>query len=246
MIETLTGLTLGRVRHNDRFEVVTLYTRQRGRVPFIVSSAATPKGRLTRARLMPLSIVETTFNFKSNVDLQRPGQFNVVRQFPTIYSDPRKSALTFFLTEFLSQLLRDYPADDAMWNFIVKSLTQFDQIPGSKCANFHIAMLARLTVPLGISPDVTGYLYHPGHDEYFDMRAGEYTHNPPAHRDYLNGEAIKLPVILDRLNYENCTRLRLNRNSRREILGGLLHYYSLHFPGLDSLSSLDILRSLFD
>lgn len=242
MIEILRGIILDRVRHNDKLEIVSMYTLERGRVAFAVPSGSTRAGRMRRGMMMPLSVVEVGVNYSATKDIQRLIALNVLRQFPSLYDNPYKSAVGFFLREFLSRLLREYPVDASLWTFIVRYLDILNQCPPSTTANFHILFLCALTDPLGIRPDT----FHSDDRPYFDMRNGEYTSTPPLHSDYLKGEEALLPSILSRLTPYNAERWRLGRDQRRRILEGILHYYSLHYSGISQLKSTDILRALFD
>lgn len=233
---------LEKVRHNDRYEIVTLYTLQRGRVPLIVSSAATKGGRLKRAMLMPLSVVEVTVRMSAGSELQRPRTISALRQFPAIYSHPYKSAVGFFLRDFLSRLLRDYPAEPQMWRFLTRSLDMLDAADAGTTANYHLIFLATLTSPLGIRPDLSPEAVTP----YFDLRAGTYVDTHPLHSDVLTGVDARIPLTLSKLNYHNGSRWRLSRQQRRNLLHALLHFYGLHFSGLDNLDSTDVLHTLFD
>ncbi|MBD5217803.1 MAG: DNA repair protein RecO [Bacteroidales bacterium] len=244
MIETLHGLVLERVRHNDKSDIVSLYTRERGRVPFVVQGGQSRGARMRRAMLMPLSVVEVTMRSRPSQELQRFSSLSVARQFPSIYGDPVKSAVAIFLREFLSRLLREYPADDMLWEYIVRSLAVLDASEGHSTANFHIIFLANLTGPLGIRPDIERS--RSGLPPYFDLRAAAFCLHAPLHHDVLRGEEARIVHLLSRLDFRNGGRLRLNRMARQRLLEGLLRFYSLHFSGLDSMRSPEILQSLFD
>lgn len=245
MTERLHGIVLERIRHNDRFDIVSIYSRERGRVPLVVAGGSSKNARMRRAMLMPLSIVEVTLNFKASTDLQRPSGLTPLSRFLSLYSDPYKQAVVFFIREFLSRLLRDYPADTELWHFIERSMDILNSLPHTRVANFHIVFLSRLTEFLGIRPDLSVYTRR-DHPEFFDMRAGDYSDFQPLHRDVLKGAEATIPLMLFRLDYPTGARWPLSRSTRRELLEGLLRYYGLHFAGLDSLRAPDILRSLFD
>lgn len=240
MIEKLTGIVLETVRHNDRHDIVTVYTRERGRVPFLVQSSATKAGRMRRARLMPLTIISADVNFTPNRELQKLGSFTPEVIWPGIHSDPVKQTIAIFMTEFLGRLLRESAPDERMWDFIAKSIVLLDRIERGT-ANFHIIFLSLLTRYVGIRPDT-----HGSHTaDCFDMRDGIYKRGYPLHTDILRGERLRWPAILARLDFLHAPYLRLNGEGRRALLDGLLRYYSIHFPGLGQLKSPDILSAIF-
>lgn len=242
MIETLKGIVLGVVRHNDTGSVVTLYTPSRGRVSLLSTAGQGRAGKMRRAALMPLSVVETQVRFNDTRELQRMGRVATLETFPSIYADPLKSCVAMFVAEFLSKLLRDTVPDPNQWEYIRRSVGVLDASGPMGVANFHIAFLAGLTTFAGIRPDVSGA----SRGVVFDMRAGEFTSTMPLHTDILTADEAQFVALLDRMTFVNMHRFRFTRTQRREVLSHLLHYYAIHLPGTSALRSVDILRSMFD
>lgn len=239
MMEKLQGIVLGTVRHSDHHDVVNIYTPTHGRVSLL---AAVPKGRrgaAYRAMLMPLGCVEFSCRMNAGKELQRPSGMTTLLPWRTIYFSPYKSATAMFLAEFLGRLLRDTQPEPHIYRYIAGSLEVFDSLPGA-APNFHLTFLSAFTHFMGIAPDLSGA------GGIFDMRAGHYTPWHPGHRDILLPPASAVPRTLERLTYYNMHRLRLSRADRRTLLQGLLHYWGLHFPGVASLKSPDVLNALFN
>ena len=53
-------------------------------------------------------------------------------------------------------------------------------------------------------------------------------------------------IRLRRMNFRNAGMFAMSRFERNRILDRLLEYYRLHFPGLGTVNSLDVLRTMFD
>ena len=97
-MEKIAGIVLDVKKHNDRNNIVTLYTRSRGRMTF-VSPVGTGRSAAARyARLLPLSAIETDVN------------------------------VALFLSEFLNRLLRESAPDERMWDFIFNSIRLLDNM----------------------------------------------------------------------------------------------------------------------
>lgn len=240
MIEKITGIVLETVRHNDRHDIVTVYTRERGRVPFLVPSSSTKAGRMRRARLQPLAVISADINFSSKSEIQRLNSFTPEALWPGIHSDPVRQSIAIFITEFLGRLLRESAPDPNLWDYIAGSVAVLDSIDRG-LPNFHIIFLSRLTRLLGIRPDT-----HGSHTAVcFDLRDGVYKRAHPLHNDVVTGGNLRWAAILGRLDYVHAPYLRLNGAGRRALLDGLLRYYAIHFPGLDRLKSPEILTAIF-
>lgn len=240
MTEKITGILLDITRHSDRLSIVTLYTRNRGRLSFLSPIGTGKAGRLRQSRLQPLAVIEADINFKPTAELQRLGAFSLHEVWSELYFDPMKRLIGLFLSEFLNRFLRATMPDEQIWDYILDSLRLFDRMKRGT-ADFHITFLASLLPFAGIQPD--GNDYHPGY--LFDMQSGTFGSSLPPHKDYLAGDEARFAAILSRINFVNVRALHLNGRQRSEILDKLLHYYAIHFPGLSNIRSLDVIHDIF-
>lgn len=246
MIQKIRGLVVNTVRHNDRHNIITLFTEQRGRVAFLCPAGCGKTARMRAARLAPMALVETDVNFHESRDLQFIGSISTPHPWRNLYFDPMKSAMTLFLSDFLNRLCRTSEADTPLWTFLLQSLHSLD-IMERGTANFHIAFLIRLLPLLGISPDTDTY----SDGLYFDMANACFTDPMTPGLPAIDRRALIYPEdaafipTLSRISYRNLSRFRLNRDSRQKITSLLLRYYSLHLPLPESLPSLDVLHELF-
>lgn len=239
-IEKILGIVTDVVRHSDRHNVVTLYTRHQGRVSLLSSAGNGKTARLRNASLMPLSVISADINFHPTRELQFLGKFSREALWKDLYFNPVKSAIGMFLSEFLNTYLRQSAPDPNLWDFIVRSVARLDGMDRG-LANFHLAFLIEFLGPAGIRPDLSEWR----DDAWFDMRGGVMTLLPPGHRDSMSpAESAVLP-LLSRMNLRTAPLFRFSAAQRRRLLQGLLHYYSLHFPGLSNLRSPSVLAEVF-
>lgn len=245
MKENLKGIILGTIKHSDKHNVTNAFTLERGRMAFLTPVGATKKGRQSASRLMPLSVVELQANITPTRELHIPFGITPIHVWRTVYYEPFKSSIIFFLSEFLQKLLRDAPPEPYLWNFIVDSIRLFDatSYPLS-IANFHITFLVSLMPLMGIQPDIGNYT----EGMEFDMKAGTMVF--PFSSQSIRGVRIDaeksalLPTIA-RINYTNSRAFHFKGKERTELLDMILKYYGCHFPGCDNLKSLDVMREIF-
>lgn len=239
-LEKITGIVTDVTKHSDRHNVVTLFTREHGRVSLLSSTGTGKTARLRNASLLPLSVISTDINFKSSRELQFLGKFSRDILWHDLYFNPVKSAISLFLSEFINSYIRQSPPEPSTWDFIVAAITRLDLAQGG-LANFHLAFLIDFLNYAGIRPDLSEW--RP--DAWFDMQGGTMTIFPPAHRNYLSpGQTDFLPV-LSRMNLRTAPLFHFSGEQRRRLLNGLLHYYSLHFPGMANLKSPAVLTEVF-
>lgn len=240
MIEKISGIVLDITRHNDRHNVVTLYTRSRGRVSFLSTGGAGKAARMRASRLQPLAVIEGDINFKQNAELQKLGAFSLSYVWSGIYFHPVKALMALFLSEFLNRLLRASMSDESLYDYIVNSLRLFDGM-GEGIADFHIAFMASLLPFMGIQPDGSEWI----ENAYFDMRNGTFSSDRPPHNDVLEGEDARMAAELGSMDFSNIRQFHFDNDKRRRVLEEMLRYYAIHYPGTSNLRSLEVLRSLF-
>lgn len=239
MTEKFTGLVLDVRRHTDRHNVVTLFTRERGRLAFLSAAGSSRTARMRQARLQPLAAIEGDFRFKGTAELQALGAFSLHNVWTDLYFNPAKQMTVMFLSEFLNRLVRASMPDEAMWDYVHGSLSLLDRLE-SGVADFHVAFLTSLLPFAGIQPDAGAWQ----EGKVFDMQAGTFTDRVPPHSDFLAGEEARMASVLARADFSNIRALRLTRTTRAGVLEQLLRYYGLHFPGTARLRSVAVLREL--
>lgn len=245
MKEQLSGIILGTVKHSDRHNVTSIFTRERGRMTLLTPAGTSKRSRQTSARLQPLSVVETQVNVSATRDLHIPSAIAPIKVWRTLYSDPLKTSVIMFLSEFLNRLLHDAPPESRLWDFIVNSTALFDLTTDSRAiANFHIAFLVGMAQMMGIYPDISNYM----EGMEFDMKAGRMV--LPFSLQSFRGVRIGpeksayIPILL-RINFSNARCFRFTGAQRSDLLNEILKYFGCHFPGCDRLKSPEILKEIF-
>ncbi len=241
MTEKIEAIVLGVIRHSDRHNVVTVFSRERGRMA-LLSPAGNGKGaRLRNARLLPLAVIEADVRIVPTKELVTLGRFSTPFAWRNIYFNPVKQALTLFIQEFLEKMMRSAAPDSSLYDYVKSCVAAIDRCPASGCANMHIAFLIGLLAHMGVFPNLEGWQK----GDWFDMRGGEFTAERPLHRDCLTpAEASAVPA-LSRMTMRNAARFRFSADERRHILSMLLRYYSIHYPGLGNLKCPEILAEVF-
>ena len=241
MSEKIHGIVLNVRKYNDKHCIVTLYTRERGKLSFISPIGTGKAGNARRARLQLMALVATELNYKPTSELQRLGSLSTPETWNDIYFNPSKRSLVLFISEFLNHLINETMPDPKLFDFIVDSIRLLDKMQQG-ISDFHIPFLISLLSFSGIQPDTSrmrdGYV--------FEFASGSFVPEFESRGPVITGQDSKAIHWISRLNFSNMKCLRLNHVNRRQILYGILNYYSYHFPGLGNLKSPEILREMFD
>lgn len=244
MKTTVQLIALRTTAYNDRYDILSAYTGTHGSMSFLVPAGRGREAVRRRALLMPLSLVECVADRKPGREICTMSEPRPMVVLSGLHLHPAKNAVSHFLAELLSTLLRDVPAksDAGLFDFLTGSVRALDLLPGNSVANFHLVFLSRLVRMLGIEPD-TG-TYRRGY--ILDLRDGIWRPVMPLHSQWLSPTDSRLALVLSRCDYMAMHRIRLSRGARGVILDRLLEYYGLHFKSLSALRSPEVLKSLFD
>ncbi len=241
MYTSLHCIALRTVKHSDTKNILSVWSRELGRVSMVMPAGAGREARRRRALSAPLATFEGQCDIRPGRDLLAVRDVRPLPGSLAMSVDPAKSFAAVFLAEALDLLLRRSERDDSLSDFLFGSLERFAAMESAAAtANFHLVFLYRLTGPLGIEPDIAEW--RPGY--VFDMRDGVFRPAAPSHADYLEPNEAAVLAGLDRFNYRNLHLWRLDHAARNDILDRLLRYYAIHLAPLTALKSLDVLRSL--
>ncbi|MDE6448798.1 MAG: DNA repair protein RecO [Muribaculaceae bacterium] len=240
MFITLTCISLRIVRHSDRHSILSAYTRQRGRMSFLIPAGNGREAARRRAMLMPGSRFTCVADIRDNSDRLPTMRDVMPRGVNALNCDPVKSAVTLFLADFLNTLMRDAMPDELLFEYC-DTMLEFYASNTRGTANFHLLFMIGMMHFAGIEPDMS--TYRPGY--LFDMVDGVFRDSAPLHGRFLERDEATAAATLMRMTSRNLDRWKLTAHQRNTILDRLIEYYTLHFTTLQSMRSLDILRSLF-
>lgn len=234
-----TGIIIHKTKYSDSATIITVYTREFGRVSYLVYGANKKKSANRTALLQPLSILDLEVSHSPGKDIQRIKEMRLEYQFTGIPFNPVKNALALFISEILFKSLRQTEPDEPLFLFLENSIQQLD-CSHAGVQNFHLVFLQKLTRYLGFEP----YVEEGG--KYFDLMNGVFLSERPLHVHFLTHEVTLQFTELLETDYTNMDKLILSRDNRSVLLKNMVEYYRLHIPEFQSLHSLSVLQSLFD
>ena len=230
------------MKYSDRSSILTVYSRECGRMSLLVPAGRGRGAARMRALLMPLGHFECVADLRPGRDVHTIGDVRPLT-FPPV-GDPLRSTLALFIADVLSSLLREQMADAHLFGFLRQALGVLSERGATmaQLKNFHIVFLVRLAKFLGIEPDWSTYA--PG--TYLDYDDGIFRKFPPAHRRFLPADESAMARVLSRLTFRNGGRLRLTRFERNMVVDRVLLYYQSHYPSAGEPQSLTVLRVVAD
>ena len=251
MLKT-SAIVLRTIKYGDGRVIVDMFTRQEGRLSFIVPLPKSPHAKIKKQYFQPLTLLDIEANVRPLSQLQTLRDASLSVSLSSILSSPDKLAVGLFVSEFLYHALRDEQQNEPLFDYIRSSI-EWLEAAEAHYANFHLVFLMRLSRFLGFYPNL---LEERGkrneergtrnEDRFFDLRNATFCTEVPQHPEFLMPEEAAHIRVLMRMDFFSMHLFRLSRAERNRILEILLLYYRLHLPAFPELNSVEVLRALFD
>lgn len=241
MYTHLDCIALRTVKLNDSKNLLSVWTRQLGRLTFAIPAGTGREARRRRALTAPLCTFEGECDVRPDRDILTIRDLRALPGSLALDSSAVKNITAMFLAEVLDLLLKKTEVDKPLSEFLFTSVDTLAALTDSRAvASFHIIFLYKLTYFAGIGPELEGWK----RGAIFDMRDACFRSTAPLHRDFLQGRECTALMALSRASYASAANLPFDRYARKTALDYILQYLSLHLAPLSSLKSLEVLRAL--
>lgn len=220
MIIKTRGIVLGYVKYGETSIICKIYTEENSIQSFIINGIRKSKSKNT-ALYQPLTILDLVIYYKENSGIQRIKEAKLDTIYNSLHRDIKKVSVCYFMSEFLSKILRSSETHESQFNFIVNSLVAFDNIE-NQYSNFHIQFFIKLTKFYGIDILSSSQLTPSGAED-------------------------KISRFIDHCinkNYE--VKYNSNKILRNKVLNLLTEYYSRHMDINIKLNSTVVLKEIFN
>lgn len=222
MSEKIEGILLSKVQHTSGAVVLNFLTDQ-GLKAFYFRGAQ-KKGSL----LFPLAVGSIVYAPKTT-GLSNMFSFDLIEN-GSFTADPRRVAVAFFIAELLARCAVAENPDPYLYANVLEIVRDLNQAKNTR--ELAVKYLVQLLEPLGISPMIESM-----DSPVFDLlngviRTGSHGETTPG------GEEVHL--ISKFLSDENDVSMKHETVQRAVDL--LIKYYKQHFPSVERLKSLEVLR----
>ena len=236
-----TGIILNQIKYTDSSSIVSIYTREFGRISYVVRGASKKKSACRAALLQPLSVVEIDVSHNPKKEIQSIREMRIAVPFYHIPYDAVKNGLALFMTEVLNKTLKHSECDEELYTFLENTVCELDGC-SEGIGNFHLAFMAKLAGRLGFAPDVNEM----NAPQYFDMLNGVFQRSRPEHIHYLEPETSATFRKIMKMDYSGLNEVPMTRKQRADKLNHFTEYFKLHLADFHSLHSVEILHKLWE
>ena len=238
MLITTNAIILSKIKYGDSGIILSCYTESFGIKSYLIRGVLSKKrGKFKPAYLQPLSQVTLEASHKENRSLQGLRDLKLQFHYSTLHTNVIKGAMVLFLSEVLSQLLKEEEENKLLYAYIATSLQWLDTQESS--SNFHLLFLLILTKYLGFYPDTS----HIGL-KYFNLESGKFEASK-ANLYSISGNNLTLLKQLLGIKFDTLNEVKINSTQRHEFLNMILLYFELHLGGFKKPRSLQVLNQVF-
>ncbi|GEN69114.1 DNA repair protein RecO [Chryseobacterium rhizosphaerae] len=223
------GFLLSFIKYGENDAVLHCFTEEEGFQTYFLKGVYSKRNK-KKALLQPLSKLSFSINPIRGNGIASVSKFELVKN-NDIYNDIKVNTIIFFISDFLSQILK----------FENKNLTIFfsidefiDQLINKNYQSHLLFLLAVLKIQ-GVTPLI-------GEGRFLDPETGTFSASSTHH---IFSEEISL-LWRTALTAENFYTTKIHSSMRKDFLDSLLVYYHYHITDFKTPPSLEIIQQIFE
>lgn len=222
MLHKTSGIVLHTIKYGDSSIIAHIYTRDFGRQSYIINGVRSKRSKFHYSNFQPLTLLSLEVDHKNTREIQRIRDLKIDQPFHHIHSDIIKNTIALFIGEVLYRSLHDVEGNHSLFDYAKSAIQILDFCEEGK-VNFHLVFLVQFTRFLGIFPQNNLEL-----DRY-----------QPADIN------IKLHELIA-YSLNDLEGIKITNSERNSLVAAMVDYYYYHLEGMGKLSSLKILREIFE
>ncbi|MCF7559723.1 DNA repair protein RecO [Sabulilitoribacter multivorans] len=239
MLVSTNAIVLSKLKYKDNDLIVKCYTEQLGVLSFLLRGILkSKKGNSKTAYFQLLSQLQLELIYNSNKSLQTIKEAKLNGIYASLHSHVLKSSIVMFLSEVLSNTLKEEEKNEALYSYLEHSLLWLDS--QDQYSNFHLLFLLKLTKYLGFYPDETEMEH-----EFFSLSEGKFEAKQSS-KYSISGENLILLKTLLGTTFDALNSVKINSKQRQSFLNMMLLYFQLHLGTFKIPKSLQIFNQVFN
>ncbi|MFN7094788.1 MAG: DNA repair protein RecO [Burkholderiales bacterium] len=229
MLHKTPGMVLNYIKYGETSIITRIFTLLFGQQTYIIHGVRSKKPKYSMALFQPLMPLDMVVYHKKTVNIQRIADVRCHTPIHGILGNLKKATVASFLSELLSKVLYEEEQNEALFNFLLQSVIQFnDQSAGYE--TFHLAFMLQLSPYLGFGVKTA---------QDMDIQLSRGGFHPRWHSDEIHS--------LDNLLHTpigQAVSTTLPKATIRKLTTDIIHYYQLHVDQFDIPKSLKVLQEL--
>ena len=235
---TTKAIVISVLKYGDTSLIVKCFTFEDGIRSYMIRGVLkSKKGKLKKAYFQPLTQLLIQANHNNKNALNSIKEVQVIHPYMHIYTSIVKQTIVLFLSEILSNIIKEEEKNEALYTYIETSLIWLDT--QDTVANFHLLFLLNLSKFLGFYPNISQ-----ANKPAFSLLEGQFTEATYENLLLTGTELILFKRLLG-INFDVIHTISYHKKERQTILRAIIRYFELHLEGFKKPKSLDILEIVF-
>lgn len=233
------GIILRSKKYSETSLILDVYTQDHGLQALIISGVRKAKSRSQAGVYQVMNIIDVVFYDNQKDTLSRIKEAKIKLQLKTISRNIIKSSIGMLMTEIFRNTIQQKEINPELYLFL-KNWFIFLNDKEDGLGNLTIKYMLELSEYIGFQP-VNNF------DEsrpFFDTLEAQFVASDATNK-YCVSEALS--GVLFRFlqtSRDDIQDIRLDRQSRSDLLDKLIQYFQLHLENFRDLKSIDILRQV--
>ena len=220
MIIKTKGIVLNYIKYKESSIICKIYTESHGLQSFIVNGVRKSKNSQLSI-FQPLNQLDLIFYMKQNSTLHRIKESKIYKIYKSLHYEIPKISICFFLSEFLIKVLTSEEYQNKKFEFISKSIQDFDKIV-KDYNDFHVKFLIKLSHHFGI-----------GISNHLQLTV------------YSNSDTLVTRYIENCINDDYDIITKSNNILRNKVINLIIEYYKTNLDINFNINSNDVLNKIF-
>ncbi len=250
MIQKAEAVVLKTLNHGDTSKIITLYSREVGRLKLIAKGVRSPKSK-AMGLFQPTRHIQVIYYAKPNAGLQLFKSGELLEGFFGLEEDFDRLTLGLVMVELLDRSVEDEEGHSGLFQLLVDSLSRLSHreiAPAEAYWYFHIHLLREL----GFRPHVghcsvcrvsldSGASLGPGSSQLECVKC----HQPGQDSVFVGGDVLQVIQRLLDFPWSEEKKPTLQARERRSLWDFLWQFTFHHIESARGMKSLKVLRQLY-
>ena len=238
MLASTKAIVLSKLKFKDSDVIVKCYTKEFGVKSYLLKNILkAKKGKLKIAYFQELTILDLETDQRDGRSLQYIKELKLAYHYHSVHTNVVKSTIAMFLSEILSNILKEEEENKELFQFLETSFVWFDQSDTE--ASFHLMFLIELSKYLGFYPNLQLL-----ESDYFNLESGRFQNTDSGIYSITGEKLIFLKMLLG-IKFDANKKLNITNYQKRELLDMILIYFNLHLDGFKKPKSVEVLNQVF-
>lgn len=237
------GIVLRTIQYGETSVITTVYTELFGLQSYIVKGVrqGTKKSQSKQMYFQPAAILEMEVYHNNLKNLQFIKEYKWAYLYNKVLFNVVRNAIAQFMLELFQYTIKQPEANPELFYLMERSLHEADKSSDAVAANLPLYFIIHLATESGFQLQGNYSAKTP----VLNLKEGMFIETEIVSKDFATGFIAEIISRLQHIQfYTELENIKLNRETRRQILSVLLHYISFHITDFKELKSLPVLHEV--